>query len=238
MEKLRALDLFCGAGGTAIGLKEAGFNKIVGVDIEFQPDYPFEHYVGDALRNVDLEEFDFIWASPPCQAYSIGGNNKSREKYPKLIEQTRELLWKAGIPFVIENVPNAPLRKDLMLCGEMFGLKVIRHRVFEIEGFECSQPIHQKHKGTVSDGDYIMVCRGGRAGCFGNKEKRAKLKAPTLEQAKKAMGINHITTFDGIAESIPPAYSEYIGKEFFKSRSKAEAPIPPAPNGEAGILGD
>lgn len=214
---MKAIDLFCGAGGAAKGLSDAGF-EVTGVDIVEQKDYPFEFKKMDALHcsNVGLKEFDFIWASPPCQAYSVGGNVKSREKYPKLIEKTRKMLIKSGKPFVIENVPNAPLRKDLMLCGEMFGLKVIRHRIFEIHGFKANQPEHKKHQGTVSDGDYIMVCRGGRPGCFGNKEKRAKLKAPTLEEASKAMGISHITTFDGIAESIPPAYSEYIAKEFLR----------------------
>lgn len=213
MGTLKALDLFCGAGGAGLGLYQAGF-EVTGVDIVEQQDYSRKFIKRDALSysKAELKEFDLIWASPPCQAYSVGGNKKSREKYPKLIEATRKMLLESGKPFIIENVPKAPLRKDLMLCGEMFGLRVIRHRIFEIHGFDVLQPVHKKHRGTVSDGDYVMVCRGGRPGCFGNKEKRAKLKAPTLHQAQNAMESWAISTFDGIAESIPPAYSRFIGR--------------------------
>jgi DNA (cytosine-5)-methyltransferase 1 len=218
---LKILDLFCGAGGSAEGLRRATLGtktcrdlEIVGYDIKFQPYYPFKQYTED-WKKAKPADYDFIWASPPCQGYSRGGNPESRKKYPKLIEPVRDFLLAAKRPFVIENVIGAPLRKDLLLCGEMFKLKVIRHRIFEIHGFVCEQPIHPKHNGTVSDGDYIMVCRGGRPGCFGNKEKRNKLRAPTLEQAQNAMGINHsIKEFGAIAEAIPPVYSEYILRSF------------------------
>lgn len=213
---LKILDLFCGAGGSAVGLKRATLDlQITGYDIRFQPYYPFKQYTKD-WKEAKPAEYDFIWASPPCQGYSRGGNNESRKKYPRLIEPVREFLLASGKPFVIENVVGAPLRKDLLLCGEMFKLKVIRHRIFEIHGFDCKQPVHPKHNGTVSDGNYIMVCRGGRPGCFGNKEKRNKLKSPTLEQAQNVMGIHSIGEFGAIAEAIPPAYSEYIMECFLK----------------------
>lgn len=222
---MKIIDICCGGGGSAIGLKEAQPNSdITGVDINPQPDYPFKFIQMDVKDlTVDfLKTFDFAWASVPCQRHSRGGNPESRKRYPDLVEPVRKKLLQSGIPFVMENVPQAPLRKDLFLCGEMFGLKVIRHRIFEIHGFNCKQPkkVCENHKGKVVSGEYIMVCRGGRPGCYGDKEKRNKLKAPTLGQAKEAMGINHITDFGIIAEAIPPAYSKYIMQEFIRGKKE------------------
>ncbi len=156
-----ALDLFCGAGGASKGLLNAGFRKVYGIDIKEQPEYPFDYAILDALK-IDkelLKQYDFIWASPPCQAYSWGTvkwRNQGK-KYPDLIGKTRKLLLKTGKPFVIENVIGSPLRRDLMLCGEMFNLRVIRHRIFECHGFKPIQPEHKKHKRFVWDGSALGV---------------------------------------------------------------------------------
>ena len=221
---MKVLDLFCGAGGAAYGIGQAcPDSDIHGYDIVEQPDYPYSFHNKD-WKEAIFDDYDFIWASPPCQAYSIGGNENSRKKYPRLIDDVRKSLLEYEKPFVIENVPRAPLRKDLMLCGEMFGLKVIRHRIFEIHGFKCRQPpiVCSRHKGKVVSGEYIMVCRGGRPGCFGDKNKRRMLKPPNLMKANEAMGITHITSFDGVCESIPPAYSKYILTEFNKQWDEAK----------------
>lgn len=135
---LKALDLFCCAGGAAMGLHRAGF-EVVGVDIEPQPRYPFTFHQADALT-FPLEGFDFIWASPPCQGYTALKVMKNARKHPLLIEQVRERLDKRGLPYVIENVHGAPLLagKTIMLCGTMFNLRsaddageLRRHRYFE-----------------------------------------------------------------------------------------------------------
>jgi DNA (cytosine-5)-methyltransferase 1 len=227
-----ALDLFCGAGGASKGLKNAGFTEIFGIDIKYFEEYPFSLLVADALDNSSnlFAKADFIWASPPCQAYSfgtIGWRNKGK-KYPDLVGKTRKLLLKTGKPFVIENVPGAPLRKDLLLCGEMFDLRVIRHRIFEIHGFKCEQPEHKKHKRAVWNGTAIPCWTGGRLGCFGNKKHRSYYASVaghggqsysfTLENWQKAMGINWINNKKTLAQCVPPKYSEYIGKQFLNSK--------------------
>jgi len=189
-----------------MGLKRAGIGKIVGVDINPQPEYPFEFIKSD-IFNLDedfLKEFDFIWASPPCQKYTFATRkwrNLGKE-YPDLVGKTRALLLRVGRPFVIENVYTAPIRRDLMLCGVMFGLSVIKHRWFELHGFEARQPYHIRHQGTVRGGEYVTVAGHGGDG-----------KA-SLIVWQKAMGIDWITDKKMLAEAIPPVYSEYIAREF------------------------
>lgn len=204
-----------------MGLSRAGF-KVIGIDIKPQPEYPFKFKQEDALklRISFLRQFDFIWASPPCQAFSTASKfNQVKKKrvYPDLIDKTRKMLLRAGKPFVIENVPLAPIRKDLLLCGEMFGLKVIRHRHFEIEGFICRQPGHIKHRGVCINsnhkkGGYYRNPKGYYYTVTGH-DMGAKVYG-------KALGINWIKKVDTITQCVPPAYSKYIGREFIKWKRK------------------
>ncbi|BBC53872.1 putative site-specific DNA-cytosine methylase [Mycobacterium phage PP] len=191
-----------------MGYHRAGFD-VVGVDIAPQPNYPFSFVQDDAVSFVRRlgHRFAAVHASPPCQSSSAltKGTNKGRE-YPDLIPATREVLARLDVPTVIENVQGSDLRRDLTLCGEMFGLGVIRHRYFEIEGFECPQPEHLKHRGRVAgyrhgqwyDGPYFAVYGDG-----GGKG--------TLAQWQEAMGVDWMTSKKELAEAIPPAYTHYIG---------------------------
>lgn len=146
---MRLLDLFCGAGGAAMGYSQAGFTEIVGVDIEPQPNYPFDMYVADAIYYAttdNLQRFDLIHASPPCQRFStLAYRNGNGDDWPDLIPPTRKLLKESGVPYVIENVEGAPLVDPVMLCGTMFdGLRVLRHRLFETS-FPVEVPEHGRH---------------------------------------------------------------------------------------------
>ena len=224
------LDLFCGGGGASMGmhqaLEEANIkHTIVGIDIRDMPDYPFEFVQADVFNMgyINFDAFDFFWASPRCQMFtSINNMNKKLNRGSDWINQipeTRSLLLQLNKPFVIENVPKAPLRADLMLCGTMFNLGVFRHRIFEIHDFVCYQPIHPKHNGFIGDGKYFQVVRGPM---FMNKEFQKKHH--DFEKWKEAMGIDWIsvpTTKElpkghPLAEAIPPAYSKYIMKEFLR----------------------
>jgi DNA (cytosine-5)-methyltransferase 1 len=215
--KKKALDLFCCAGGASEGLHRAGF-VVVGVDIVPQPDYPFEFILADAL-SVPLEGYDFIWASPPCKAHtSLRYLPNSRDKkYPDLVTPTRKLLRASGKPYVIENVPPAPLRKDLLLCGSMFGLgtadgkaELQRHRIFEVGGFPVPpQPecVHGRRPviGVYgrSGGGYDR--RGQRDGVWGI-HPRFKSNFYPVPQCGEAMGIDWMR-MESLSQAVPPAYS-------------------------------
>ena len=127
----KLLDLFCGAGGAAMGYYRAGFD-VVGVDIKSQLHYPFPFIQGDALNPpVDFSKFDAVHASPPCQAFTNARTFHNRT-HPDLLTPMRKLLKQLKIPWVIENVPNAPMRSDIILCGSVFGnSRLKRHRLFE-----------------------------------------------------------------------------------------------------------
>ena len=229
---MRLLDLFCGAGGAAMGYHRAGFDEIVGVDIVHQPRYPFESIQADALEYVaDYGgEFDAVHASPPCQGYSIMRNLpwlKDKE-YPLLIDPVRELLEQTGKPWVIENVMGAHLPAG-WLCGTMFGLPFYRHRVFESNWF-WMQPGHAKHQiviGSQSVGrprrgeTFIFghdnpVNSGGRKYHDGVKGNGAQKTGVAVGHAKgwkiaaEAMAIDWMKR-EELTQAIPPAYTEYIG---------------------------
>ena len=142
---MRVLDLFCGAGGAAMGLHRAWPDaEITGVDIKPMPRYPFKFIQADAME-FSLEGYDFIWASPPCQAWSVMQRaNVMRKDHPQLIDVTREKLEKSGAAWCMENVPGAPLRRQMMLCGLSFRLRVLRHRYFESSWFVMA-PAHVTH---------------------------------------------------------------------------------------------
>jgi DNA (cytosine-5)-methyltransferase 1 len=217
--KLRLLDLCCKAGGAGMGYHRAGF-EVVGVDIEPQPDYPFPFCQADALiilrdgyietttgRQYGLSEFDVIHASPPCQGYSTLKTFVTRH-YEKLVTPFREALLATGKPYIMENVVGAPLDNPLMLCGSMFGLKVIRHRLFE-----CRPPIwfppapcQCKHLYTHSSRGYSSFKNGATAITV------AGYNYP-LKDGLVAMGIDWMKSRDELSEAIPPAYTEFIGKQ-------------------------
>jgi len=205
MRRPSALDLFCGAGGASVGLHRAGF-EMLGVDINPMPRYPYLFLKADAMgaRIDELGWFDFIWASPPCQKFSQLATREDLSHYPDLIEPIRAKLIEAGVPYVIENVPGAPIRKDLMLCGAMFGLRSYRHRHFECS-FPVEQPDHHKH--------LIRVNRRGE----NRKEHWANGGFLTITGdvgtycGPEAMGIDWMSG-DEMSEAIPPAYAEYIGR--------------------------
>lgn len=215
MTKLRLLDLFCGAGGCSAGYMKAGFD-VVGVDINPQKNYPYEFIQADALEILQKygPDFDAIHASPPCQAHSVASNIHNgkpyQKKHPELIEPTRISLLKANRPFVIENVPGAPLMGPVILCGTMFpGLKVYRHRLFECHPFKVDPPgpcNHIHHMGK-SKGEYHTLDKSSFITCVGHNFQ--------AKSGRIAMKIDWMTR-DELAQAIPPDYTEYIGRHLMQ----------------------
>ena len=201
--KPKALDLFCCAGGAGMGLWQAGF-EVFGVDIKPQPRYPFDFIQADALA-FPLEGYDFIWASPPCQNYSITKAlfRGQKRDHRSLIRPIRRRLAAQNAPYVIENVMGAPLRDPIMLCGTMFGLRVYRHRIFECS-FQIQAPEHPKHT-HGSTGSHRGYSRGNPMVCVvGHNFKK--------EEGEIAMGIDWMASRAQLAQAIPPAYAKFIGE--------------------------
>ena len=204
----KILDLFCGAGGAGKGYQNAGFD-VTGVDIAPQPDYPGTFVQGDALAYLAAHghEFDAIHASPPCQASCTltKGTNKGSE-YLNLIPATRALLALHNKPTVIENVQGSDLRRDLTLCGEMFGLGVIRHRYFETSGFAALPTPHKPHRGRVAGWRHGVFYEGVYRAVYGDGGGKG-----TVTEWQEAMGMHHTSNRKSIAEAIPPAFARFVG---------------------------
>ncbi|MFF3206649.1 DNA methylase [Streptomyces sp. NPDC002962] len=215
------LDLFCCAGGAAVGYHRAGFD-VVGVDIRPRPNYPFTFHQGDALNYLaalitsgEIERYCVVHASPPCQdqcSLTVGTNRSQGwgGTHEDLVAPTRALLDASGLPYVIEQ-PNgrAKIRKDLTLCGEQFRLGVIRHRNFELGRWTVTRPVHVKHRGRVRGWRHGEFFDGPYVAAYGNGGGK-----PSVPELQAAMDIGWTDVREELTEAIPPAYSQWIGAAF------------------------
>lgn len=217
MNKPRLLDTYCGAGGAAKGYQRAGFH-VTGVDINPQPNYCGDTFVqGDAVEFIKEHghEFDAHHASPPCQDGStLTQGNRQRagwtDDHVDWIASTRDALRATGLPFVIENVPGNRRRliEPIRLCGEMFGLAVIRHRFFEAGGWRLEEPKHKKHRGRVSGMRHSEWFTGPYFQVYGDGGGKG-----TVAEWQQAMGIYWTDVRKEIAEAIPPVYAQFVGTQ-------------------------
>lgn len=228
---MRLLDLYCCQGAASEGYRRAGFD-VYGVDIDPQPRYPFAfrrdgaitalskllqgkkidfgRQVGDAWHPewIGLDDFAAIHASPPCQAFT-NAQKLQGNKHPELIGVTRDYLLEADLPYVIENVPGAPVRADIELCGATFGLHTYRHRLFE-SNVPLTQPVHQAHIApTVKMGR--PVTEGDWYHAVGNFSG--------VDYIRRDLGVPWMNR-DGIRECIPPAYTEHVGHDLMRATER------------------
>lgn len=219
--KPRLLDLFCGAGGAAMGYHRAGF-EVVGVDINPQPHYPFEFHQADAMT-YPLDWFDAIHASPPCQAFTSLRVMHNARQHADLLTPMRERLEQTASPYVIENVPGAPIRSTIRLCGSSFGLGVEvydgwrqlrRHRLFESSVALLAPPC--QHSGSTI-GIYGDHARDRRRKADGSAKGLDFPDRDKLTLARSAMGIPWAERWRELSEAIPPAYTEHIGRQLLEA---------------------
>ena len=212
--KLRALDLFCGAGGATKGLQLAGFH-VTGVDQAAQPRYCGDAFIRADALTVPLAGYDFIWASPPCQAYCALRHLHPDRRYPDLIAAVRERLIASGVRWTIENVPGAPLLKPTMLCGSAFGLRVRRHRLFESNWFWFNDKVclHGRQGRPID----VSGTGGRRINRRPNDHGGNTNKPRNLAEARQAIGIDWAVRAE-LAQAIPPAFSLYIAQRFFEAQ--------------------
>jgi DNA (cytosine-5)-methyltransferase 1 len=212
-DRPKLLDLCCGAGGTSMGYAHAGF-EVTGVDEREQPNYPFDQCCDDALSFLEnftddprFGPFVAIHASVPCQpwtAYRRRGGGVG-DSYPELIAEVREALEATGLPYVIENVPGAPLREPVQICGSSFRLDVQRHRLFETNWPLTALPC---------DHDWQTPRFPAATNRKPNSRRTVEVgvwRIP-LDVQRKAMGIDWMTR-EELSQAIPPAYTEHIGHQ-------------------------
>jgi site-specific DNA-cytosine methylase len=228
----KLLDLYSGSNGAGQGYTNADWD-VYSVDnnvrrLELNPNPSHAGDVIDVLATLlaggavgfthkdgrvewlTLTDFDAIHASPPCQGYTalaaVHGN-----EWPKLVEPVRFLLDMTGLPYVIENVQGSPVRRDMTLCGEMFGLSVIRHRYFELGRWAGIAPVHKAHRGRVAGMRHGEWFTGPYFAVYGEGGGKG-----TVAQWQAAMGIDWTDVRHEIAEAIPPAYTEHIGHQLLE----------------------
>ena len=219
MSRPLLLDLFCCEGGAAVGYHRAGFD-VIGVDIDPQPNYPFTFVQGDALDKINTigREVDAIHASPPCQSYTTMSNRHGSHEL-ELIGETRWMLRAIGVPYAIENVCGARshMESPIMLHGGQFGLNLYRPRLFESNVILTPPPKAPRPKDA--------------AAVYGRREDRrllwtradgSELRAASLDEAREAMGMPW-ATWNGCREAIPPAYTEFIGRQLIDQLDKEAA---------------
>jgi DNA (cytosine-5)-methyltransferase 1 len=221
----RLLDLFCGAGGAAMGYHRAGFD-VVGVDIRPQPRYPFEFHQGDAMT-WPLDGFDAYHASPPCHDHTPLWSVAGIDGTGWMLDATLARMGSQPAVWVVENVGAAHNRADILLCGEMFGLRTVRHRRFTIDPrFPAllAIPAHPRHKRPTRTKNRVSaLAEGYNLSITGNIGVHA---------GPLCMGIDWMTG-DELSQAIPPAYTEYIGRQLLEHMA-SDTSSPAAPGSQDG----
>lgn len=226
-------DLFCGEGGVAYGLLPYA-SHITGIDHNPRcgKRYPGHAFLCDDWHNIVtiqwLRQFDFIWASPPCQRWSIGTNARGAErnlKHPDHITPIQKLLRESRVPYAIENVPRAPIRSDIVLTGRNVGLdRIVRERHFEVSWPVLYRPQPIKASREEWESGYMATITKSMS-ATSHYEPRRRIGLPgrvPVWEAKLIMGIPLCSkmTGKGVGESVPPAMAAYVIRDYLRYLSQ------------------
>ncbi len=122
LKRPTALDLFCGVGGMSLGFEQAGFDVVLGVDVDghhiaaHERNFPQSIALRRSIADLTAEgifealggklDIDLVFGGPPCQGFSPMGLRDTEDPRNTLVDEfarvVAELRPKA---FVMENVP-------------------------------------------------------------------------------------------------------------------------------------
>lgn len=229
---MRMLDLFCGGGGCSEGYRRAGFTELVGVDIVRQRDYPFEFVLADALT-FPFDGFDAVHASPPCKRFTTAANrdrgalrlfDPHEDLLAPMLERLRREL-DGRVPWVVENVPAAPMPAgSVRYCGSSFGLDVRRHRLFASNVTLTAPPCDHGWQTPRFQSLDTSRARAGLLASVVGVHGHLQGGSDTDELRQRALGIDWLTG-ETLAQAIPPAYTEHIGRQLIRAMSSSD-PLP------------
>lgn len=227
MTRPRLLDLFACAGVGGDGYASAGFD-VTAVDMDPRPlkHNPHNPIHADALEvlrdRAFVESFDVIHASPPCQAYSITKHTHSTE-HPDLLGPVLELLRTYDVPWIVENVPGAPMPGALVLCGSEFGLSAYdpatestvtlkRHRLF-LASFDLWGAGGCTCAADRAAGRIAGVYGGGSTDQHHARHVRRGGYTPAPDVARELLGVTRPVPWKYLTQCIPPAYTRHLGEQ-------------------------
>ena len=235
MRQFTALDLYCGAGYGALGLIWAGF-RVTGIDFRVFRHYPGNFIQWDITKGlpVNIMDYDFVIASPPCQRHSISTRARGNDwtKHPELVKPTLQLLEPHPV-WCVENVPNAPLRADITLTGPSVGLHTLQRK----RTFQLSLPLAMSHHILMHPPPSLVpthLFKTGKAitvttsmcsnSHFYPRKELGKPGRPTLIETRHCMGIpicfgharekterDKTAQYRAIGEGIAPPMMYHIG---------------------------
>ena len=250
-DAVRVFDDFCGAGLSGEGIRRAG-GIAFGMDVEDQPSYK-RRFSPDCFKLGDGVDWSLVrmWqkkhrlrcagASPPCKWYSTA-RQQGEASQPPLIGQTRDMLNALFDWWWIENVMGAKsfMQGAVEVDGPFFGEMVFRARLFEtnfpLHIDECVRAsadvlrsrccLGRRNRWRPFDEfgrPYVRPCCSGNVWVpIGDTPWRC-----SAEECAVAMGVDpDHTTYDRLAQGIPPSYAQWVFGQMCMQMAHAEYGCP------------
>jgi DNA (cytosine-5)-methyltransferase 1 len=235
LRPLRAIDLFCGAGGLTEGFKAAGYEIKFALDKDkhscetYQKNHPEVDVACASITDLTPEEIarraggvvDVVIGGPSCQTFSTHGRrnawvakgDKRNELWEHMLAVVEYLQPRA---FVMENVPgllywkNGRMQKEIFECFEEIGFTVSKEILLAAD-----YGVPQRRRRL-----FIVGLRGSKSFTFPEPTHMGGWRRDTLdawEAERKRRGLlRHLSAWEAIGD-LPPiegtglAESDYPG---------------------------